>query len=72
VLVIVKVHVVEVDDPGVNALQRNAKERPRAHPFKPTAGATPPLLIARQSTIEEFTESIEDGQGVRAGRRTGA
>lgn len=34
-----------------------------ANPFKPTAGATPPLLVGRQPIIEEFQESIEDGPG---------
>src|ERR1035437_4046647 len=33
------------------------------NPFKPTAGATPPLLVGRQGAIEEFVESIEDGPG---------
>lgn len=33
------------------------------NPFKPTAGATPPLLVGRQSILDEFQESIEDGAG---------
>jgi hypothetical protein len=33
------------------------------NPFKPTAGATPPLLVGRQGAIEEFVESVEDGPG---------
>lgn len=33
------------------------------NPFKPTAGATPPILIARDEIIESFAESIEDGPG---------
>lgn len=33
------------------------------NPFKPTAGATPPLLVGRQPILESFQESIEDGPG---------
>lgn len=33
------------------------------NPFKPTAGANPPLLVGRDELIEEFAESIEDGPG---------
>lgn len=33
------------------------------NPFKPTAGATPPVLVGRESILEEFQESIEDGPG---------
>lgn len=33
------------------------------NPFRPTAGATPPLLVGRQDVIEEFTESLTDGPG---------
>lgn len=33
------------------------------NPFKPTAGATPPLLVGRQDILDEFQESIEDGPG---------
>ena len=32
-----------------------------ANPFKPTAGATPPLLVGRSRVIEEFLESLDDG-----------
>lgn len=35
----------------------------RRNPFKPTAGASPPLLVGRQPVIEEFAESIGDGPG---------
>ncbi|WP_127129541.1 AAA family ATPase [Georgenia sp. SYP-B2076] len=35
----------------------------RRNPFKPTAGALPPLLVGRQDVIDEFVESIEDGPG---------
>lgn len=31
--------------------------------FKPTAGATPPLLVGRGEVIEEFEESLRDGPG---------
>lgn len=34
-----------------------------ANPFKPTAGADPPLLVGRGDLIDEFLESIEDGPG---------
>ena len=33
------------------------------NPFKPTAGATPPLLVGRDEVLEEFVESLEDGPG---------
>ncbi len=33
------------------------------NPFRPTAGATPPLLVGRDDAMEEFTESLEDGPG---------
>ena len=33
------------------------------NPFKPTAGANPPLLVGRDDLIEEFAESIEDAPG---------
>ena len=33
------------------------------NPFKPTAGATPPLLVGRNRVIEEFLESLDDGPG---------
>lgn len=33
------------------------------NPFKPTAGATPPLLVGRASQLEQFAEAIEDGPG---------
>ncbi|GAA1134032.1 ATP-binding protein [Citricoccus alkalitolerans] len=34
-----------------------------SNPFKPTAGATPPLLVGRQPVLDAFQESIEDGPG---------
>ncbi len=33
------------------------------NPFKPTAGANPPLLVGRDELIAEFSESIDDGPG---------
>ena len=33
------------------------------NPFKPTAGATPPLLVGRSEAMEEFSESLADGPG---------
>lgn len=36
---------------------------PPRNPFKPTAGATPPLLIGREDALADFDESIDDGPG---------
>lgn len=33
------------------------------NPFRPTAGATPPLLVGRREIIEEIAESLDDGPG---------
>ncbi|MDR0594644.1 MAG: ATP-binding protein [Bifidobacteriaceae bacterium] len=33
------------------------------NPFKPTAGATPPLLTGRSAPLAEFEDSINDGPG---------
>lgn len=33
------------------------------NPFKPTAGKMPPILIGRESAIEEFTEGLDNGAG---------
>lgn len=33
------------------------------NPFRPTAGATPPMLVGRADPIEEFVDSIGDGPG---------
>ncbi|MDR0627113.1 MAG: ATP-binding protein [Bifidobacteriaceae bacterium] len=33
------------------------------NPFKPTAGATPPVLVGRQEAIEQFAESLDNGPG---------
>lgn len=35
----------------------------RVNPFKPTAGAEPPVLIGRSQVIEDFTDGIEEGVG---------
>ena len=34
-----------------------------ANPFKPTAGASPPLLIGRQGVVDSFVEGLDDGPG---------
>ena len=33
------------------------------NPFKPSAGARPPLLVGRQDALEQFREGLEDGPG---------
>ncbi|KAB7467383.1 ATP-binding protein, partial [Bifidobacterium bifidum] len=33
------------------------------NPFKPTAGKMPPILIGRQSIIEDFGEALTNGVG---------
>lgn len=33
------------------------------NPFKPTAGKMPPVLIGRESTIDDFSEALENGVG---------
>lgn len=33
------------------------------NPFKPTAGATPPLLVGRQDVLDEWVESLDNGPG---------
>ena len=33
------------------------------NPFKPTAGKMPPILIGRETAIEEFTEGLDNGAG---------
>ena len=38
----------------------------QSNPFKPTAGATPPLLIGRQGVLDELTEGLDDGPGAPA------
>ena len=39
------------------------------NPFHPSFGVSPPLLVGRDSLIEEFVEGLEDGPGA-AGRAT--
>jgi hypothetical protein len=39
------------------------------NPFKPSFGVSPPLLVGRESLIDEFIEALEDGPGA-AGRAT--
>ncbi|NEG70481.1 ATP-binding protein [Bifidobacterium choloepi] len=34
-----------------------------SNPFKPTAGKTPPVLIGRESDLEEFSIGLDDGPG---------
>lgn len=33
------------------------------NPFKPTAGKRPPMLIGRESVIEDFEEGLDNGAG---------
>lgn len=33
------------------------------NPFKPTAGARPPLLVGREHALDSFREGLEDGSG---------
>ena len=33
------------------------------NPFKPTAGKRPPILIGRESVIEDFEEGLDNGAG---------
>lgn len=40
-----------------------------ANPFKPTFGATPPLLAGRDEPIADFADALDDGPGA-AGRAT--
>jgi hypothetical protein len=44
------------------------------NPFKPTAGANPPILVGRDDMLDEFEESLDDGPGspARLCRITGA
>lgn len=51
-----------------NAIKRNkgykAKQRTTTrNPFKPTAGAMPPLLVGRGGALDSFEEGIDDGPG---------
>lgn len=40
-----------------------------ANPFHASFGVSPPLLVGRESVLDEFTEALEDGPGA-AGRAT--
>jgi hypothetical protein len=44
------------------------------NPFKPTFGSSPPLLVGRQTLLEDFTAALDDGPGSpdRASLYTGA
>lgn len=46
----------------------------QSNPFKPTAGRMPPLLIGRDTVIDDFEEGLDDGPGApgRLMRVTGA
>ena len=33
------------------------------NPFKPTFGISPPLLVARDEMIHDFSDALEDGPG---------
>ena len=33
------------------------------NPFKPTAGAEPPVLIGRERVVEDFSEGLDEGVG---------
>ena len=37
------------------------------NPFKPTAGKRPPILIGRESVIEDFEEGLDNGPERRVG-----
>jgi DNA-binding transcriptional ArsR family regulator len=43
--------------------RRPVVENRKPNPFKPTAGADPPLIVGREEYLDEFVESIEDGPG---------
>lgn len=38
-------------------------KRKRTNPFKPTAGAEPPVLAGRQKVIDDFTDGLAEGPG---------
>lgn len=33
------------------------------NPFKPTAGMTPPMLIGRESVLDDFADALDEGAG---------
>lgn len=37
------------------------------NPFKPTAGKRPPMLIGRESVVEDFEEGLDNGAGAPGG-----
>lgn len=39
------------------------KESKLINPFKPTAGMTPPVLIGRESVIDDFIDGLDEGAG---------
>lgn len=39
------------------------KEAKLINPFKPTAGMTPPVLIGRESVIDDFIDGLDEGAG---------
>ena len=36
------------------------------NPFKPTAGAEPPVLIGRDKVIDDFSDGLDEGVGAPA------
>lgn len=40
-----------------------AKDQYPRNPFKPTAGMTPPVLVGRDSVIDDFIEGLDNGPG---------
>ena len=36
------------------------------NPFKPTAGAEPPVLVGRERVVQDFCDGIEEGVGAPA------
>lgn len=38
-------------------------KKARANPFKPTAGAEPPVLVGRDSVIDDFIDGLDEGVG---------
>ena len=44
----------------------------RLNPFKPTAGAEPPILAGRDAVLTDFEIGLEEGVGAPGGRARGA
>ena len=38
-------------------------KKPHTNPFKPTAGAEPPVLVGRQQVIDDFMDGLDEGVG---------